>query len=78
MLLSELIRSKSWAEQPKASTIQAKPDSTTPPNLYFYAMEQGKKESAQALANVGVKTEGYEEWKKSKPVVKQVYLYGIL
>lgn len=60
------------------TTIQAKPDSTTPPNLYFYAMEQGKKESAQALANVGVKTEGYEQWKKSKPVVKQVYLSGIL
>jgi hypothetical protein len=60
------------------TTIQSKPDSTTPPNLYFYAMEQGKKESAQALANVGVKTEGYEQWKKNKPVVKQVYLSGIL
>lgn len=59
------------------TTIQAKPDLTTPPNLYFYAMEQGKKESAQALANVGVKTDGYEQWKKSKPVVKQVYLSGI-
>lgn len=60
------------------TTIQSKPDSTTPPNLYFYAMEQGKKESAQALASVGVKTEGYEQWKKSKPVVKPVYLSGIL
>jgi hypothetical protein len=59
------------------TTIQSKPDPTTPPNLYFYAMEQGKKESAQALANVGVKTEGYEAWKKNKPVVKPVYLYGI-
>jgi hypothetical protein len=59
------------------TTIQSKPDTTTPPNLYFYAMEKGKKESALALESVGVKTEGYEAWKKSKPVVKQVYLYGI-
>ena len=47
------------------TTIQAKPDSTTPPNLYFYAMEQEKKVSAQALANVGVKTEGYRNGKKA-------------
>lgn len=59
------------------TTIQSKPDTTTPPNLYFYAMEKGKKESVQALESVGVKTEGYEAWKKSKPVVKPVYLYGI-
>jgi len=59
-------------------TIQSKPDATTPPNLYFYALEAGKNESAQALANVGVKTVGYEEWKKGKPVVKQVFLSGIL
>lgn len=58
--------------------IQSKPDATTPPNLYFYAMEEGKKNSAQALTSVGVKTEGYEEWKKSKPVVKHVVLPGIL
>lgn len=60
------------------NAIQSKPENTTPPNLYFYAMEKGKKESAQALAKVGVKTDGYEEWKKNKPVVKQVFLYGIL
>lgn len=59
-------------------TIQSKPETTTPPNLYFYALEQGKKESAEALAKVGVKTDGYEDWKKSKPKVKEVYLYGIL
>lgn len=60
------------------SSMYSKPDATTPPNLYFYAREEGKKESAQALADVGVKTEGYEDWKKNKPVVKQVYLSGIL
>ena len=59
------------------TTIQSKPDATTPPNLYFYAMEEGKRESVQALQSVGVKTEGYEDWKKSKPVVKNSYSYGI-
>ncbi len=57
--------------------LMSKPEATTPPNLYFYALEKGKKESAQALASVGVKTDGYEEWKKGKPVVKQAYLHGI-
>ena len=60
------------------ATIQAKPDTTTPPNLYFFALEAGKKESAEALASLGVKTQGYEAWKKSKPVVKPAYLHGIL
>lgn len=58
--------------------IQAKAEPTTPPNLYFYARDQGKDESAQALAQAGVKTDGYEEWKKNKPVVKHVFLPGIL
>jgi hypothetical protein len=60
------------------TTIQSKPDTTTPPNLYFYAMEKGKKESAQALVDVGVKTEGYEEWKRNKPVVKLIGMPGLL
>lgn len=60
------------------AAIQSKPEATTPPNLYYYALENGKKESAEALASVGVKTDGYEQWKKNKPVVKPVYLYGIL
>lgn len=58
-------------------TIQSKPGPTTPPNLYFHALETGKKEAAQALANLGVKTQGYEEWKRSKPVVAPVHLYGL-
>ena len=60
------------------NAIQSRPEAAMPPNLYFYALESGKNESAQALASVGVKTYGYEEWKKNKPVVKPVYLSGIL
>jgi hypothetical protein len=59
-------------------TMYSKPDASKPPNLYFHALETGKKESAQALADVGVKTDGYEAWKKNKPKVKEVYLHGLL
>jgi hypothetical protein len=60
------------------NAMYSKPDATTPPNLYFYALESGKKESAQALADAGVKTEGYEEWKRNKPVVKHIGMPSLL
>jgi hypothetical protein len=58
--------------------VQSKHDASTPPNLYFYSLESGKTESAEALANVGVKTDGYENWRRSKPVVKFTGMPGLL
>ncbi len=58
------------------SSMQLKSDKFHAPTLYFHALDKGKTESAKILKELGVKTEGFEAWEKTKP--KQIGMPGLL
>jgi|GEM_PF-3077796 len=58
-------------------SIMERPDSKTPPNLYFYARDNKYEETAAIVAELGVSSAGYEEWKKTQPKPSTTHWSGI-
>ncbi|MFM9427438.1 hypothetical protein RCH10_003896 [Variovorax sp. GrIS 2.14] len=59
------------------TSVKQTPDKDGPPNLYYYAREQAMDEPARVLAELGVQSAGYDEWKQKRPSAKKAVDFGI-